>query len=212
MKRIFIFLFLLLFISIGQAQFNSGACFKSQYVIKGIQLCATPTIGGYLEYSTKNFIANITADASISERFSENTVTFAWSLVNDGSIWLCDYYYPYPANKYGNFANKNLGAHFIEIGGRYNYAGFEFMATGNVYNDTTHSKYLQINRIIRLPAESGQLSFFIGAAIGKAFFYNTEKGLHVINVGMSHQYKKLVVTYYVNPTAEESSVIVTYNL
>jgi hypothetical protein len=212
MKRYFIFLSLVLFTSITLAQFNVGANIQSQFVVKGIQLAKTPVIGGYLDYAFGKFNATTVITYSIDGSMSENLLILKFC----PSIWsvsFTDYYYPYPANRFGNFAGKNAGSHYMELAGTMDYAGFTLLLSSNVYNDTTYSPYCQLLYTKRLGENSGDLAAFVGTTVGKTFFFNTTTtGVNPLYIGLKYSKDKYSLIYYINPSADVNGIVVAYEL
>jgi hypothetical protein len=224
MKNFTKYIYLLILVSgniiMAQTSVSGGADFVSRYVWRGIDFGNSFSVQPSLAVANGGFEAGFwgsypfTNDANGAE---EMDLYLSYS-ISDFSVLVTDYYYPKSGLKYGNYKDKQEGAHIVEVGLSYGGSeSFPISLAGymNVYNDNDNSVYFEVGYSTEV--EEVGLDFFVGGTPGgkELMWYGTDK-FNLINVGITAS-KEIKITdsfsipifssYILNPNQEVGHLI-----
>lgn len=220
-------LFIILSFSTISAQTSvfGGADFLSRYVWRGLDFGNTFSIQPALALTAGGFEVGFWGSYPLvnSNTQAEEMDLYLSYSISDFSILLTDYYYPNAGIKYGNYKDKQEGAHVVEVG--LSYGGSEsfpisLAAFMNVYNDNDNSVYFEVGYSTEV--EEVGLDFFVGGTPGgdELVWYGT-KELNLINIGATAS-KDIKITddfslpvfssYVLNPNTEVGYVLFGFSL
>lgn len=204
----------------AQTSVSGGADFVSRYVWRGLDFGNTFSIQPALALTAGGFELGFWGSYPLvnSNTQAEEMDLYLSYSISDFSILVTDYYYPNAGIKYGNYKDKQEGAHVVEVG--LSYGGSESFPISlavfmNVYNDNDNSVYFEVGYSTEL--EEVGLDFFIGGTPGgdELVWYGT-KELNLINIGVTAS-KDIKITdnfslpvfssYIINPNMEVGHLI-----
>ncbi len=185
MKKVFLFLTIVMAVSTAKAQFSVGADLVSRYVFRGVDFGDAPAIQPTVEYAAGNFAIGAWGSYALSANSSTG-----WASLNEADLYLSygfdfglslgltDYYYP--GSKWGEFGDE-ISSHALELN-----LGFE---TGGL---SLAGNYMLNNSIDGAGAEDGIMYFEAGYAFENVdVFLGAGDGWHsddtefaVVNIGL----------------------------
>jgi hypothetical protein len=210
MKNLIVVFLLLTTILSGQ-ELNTSLELASANIWRGVALEKSAVAIGSAVFTVPGIEVGIMGTAGINNSFGEQDFWVRGKL-GKGYIHFQNYYYPSAGLPFSNFKDNINGAHSPEVGLGYSDKGFGVFASVFVYNDTTHSPYLEAKYTASFKGVT--LEPFIGLTYGTTYQYGTvgDKA-HFANYGVTitrpaGDISAFTVSYVVNPVADFNVILI----